>query len=87
MLCKEESRIDDFLVFSYEMNKHPWCDDSEEAGRDLKFSNSACTGVRFLLPIIEDFKKENISKEEKKKFINRCLKFPKVFLKMFNLYS
>ena len=65
-LCKEESRNENFLVFSYKLNKHSWCHNSEDADHDLKFCNGACARVRFLLLIIEKFKTENISKKKKK---------------------
>ena len=34
-LCNEESRIEYFLVFSYEFNKRLLCDDSEDADHDF----------------------------------------------------
>ena len=68
-LCKEESIIENFLFFSYKLNKYLWCHNSEEADHDLKFCNGACTRVRFLLPVMEKLKTANISKKEKKNFL------------------
>lgn len=82
-LGKEEHRIKFFLFFSYKLSKDPWCDDAEDSDHDLKFSNTACTEIRFFLLIMEEFIKQNISKE-KNNVIIRCLKYPKVFEQIFN---
>ena len=37
-LLKEENRIRDFLVFSYDLNKGPWCEDLEDPDSDVKFA-------------------------------------------------
>ena len=44
----------------------------------------AGTKINFLLPIVEKFKKKEISKDQKKPFfVLRCLEFPLVFDEMF----
>ena len=83
-LLKEENRIQDILIFSYNLNKDPGWDKLEDPDHDLEFCKGACTEIRFLIPIIEGLKKENTSKEEIFLII-RCLRFPKVFLEMFDL--
>ena len=63
-LLKEENRIQDILIFSYNLNKDPGWDNLEDPDHDLEFCKGACTEIRFLIPIIEGLKKENTSKEE-----------------------
>ena len=63
-LLKEENRIQDILIFSYNLNKDPGWDKLEDPDHDLEFCKGAYTEIRFLIPIIEGLKKENTSKEE-----------------------
>ena len=85
-LLKEENRIQDILIFSYNLNKDPGWDKLEDPDHDLEFCKGACTEIRFLIPIIEGLKKRKQFKRGNFVFIIRCLRFLNVFLEMFDLY-
>ena len=79
-----------FLKMFYDLNKDPLC-----ADEDLHFCNDLCDNdyekTKFLLPIMEEIKKGEISHEKKKIFLhfklqnslsllNNCLEFNSVIL-------
>ena len=78
LLSDWEQKLKVSLSFSYEVNKNTGC-----GNHDLNICGRFCSKNKFLLPIINEFKKD-ISKEEKKTL--RCLKFPSVFEAMIDFY-
>ena len=67
-----------FLKISYYLNKDPLC-----ADRDLHSCNGLCDNecekINFLLPIMEEMKKGDISNDKKK--------FPFIFEQLFSVYA
>ena len=55
----------EFVDFSYEINKKPWCDGGEIHADT--WCNGACKALNLLKPI-KDYFNQNISIEQKKKF-------------------
>ena len=82
LLSDCEQKLKFFLSFSYEVNKNTRC-----GNHNLNVCGRYWSKNKFLLPIINEFKKD-ISKEEKKPFFTlRCLAFPSVFEAIFNFYN
>ena len=80
-----------FLKLSCDLNRNPLC-----ADRDLDCCNGLCDNecekVKFLLPIMEEMKKDDISNDTHTKktnsfFISQALKFPFIFEQLFSAYS
>ena len=67
-LCANDEFMHRFLKVSYDLNKDPLC-----ADRDLHSCNGLCDNecekIKFLLPIMEEMKKGDISNDKKKVFL------------------
>ena len=65
--CKNERILEDFLNWCYIKYRYPRCGDGEK--HEPEICGGACTKINFLLPIIGEFEKKDISKEQKKLFL------------------
>ena len=65
--CKNERILEDFLNWCYIKYRYPRWGDGEK--HEPEICSGACTKINFLLPIIGEFEKKDISKEQKKLFL------------------
>ena len=71
-LCVDIKRIEEFLMFSIEIYKDPWCADGE-----LHFPNwcdGRYNGIKWLLPIATDLIKTFRQRQKKHFFVLECLR-------------
>ena len=65
--CKNERILEDFLNWWYIRYRYPPCADGKK--HEPEICDGACTKMNFLLPIIGEFNKKDISKVQKKAFL------------------
>ena len=67
-LCTIDENLRCFLEISHDLNKDPWCADADvHSHNDL--CGGACEKIKFLIPIMEDMRKNDISNEQKRAFL------------------
>ena len=86
-LCTNDEVLHLFLKISYYLNKDPLCDEGDLHSCNGLYDNE-CEKIKFLLPIMEEMKKGDISNDKKKGFfVFQALKFSCIFEQLFSVYS
>lgn len=67
-LCSNIRHIENFLIFSEDVNKDLWCADGEAHSPD--WCRGVCTNIKWLLPILAEFKKKNVCRGKNFLFCN-----------------
>ena len=67
-LCTNDENLQCFLEISHDLSKDPWYADVDVHSRN-DLCGCACEKIKFLIPIMEDMRKNDISNEQKKAFL------------------
>ena len=86
-LCTNDEVLHLFLKISYYLNKDPLWDEGDLHSCNGLYDNE-CEKIKFLLPVMEEMKKGDISNDKKKGFfVFQALKFSCIFEQLFSVYS
>ena len=83
-MCTNDKNLR-FLEICHDLNKDPWCAD-EEVNSYNDLCGGTCEKIKFLIPIMEEMRENDITNEQKKSsFVFQSLKFPFIFEQLFNV--